>query len=418
MRGGETPRGLACPRCGGGLTPPPHGAPEVAVLTCPSCGEAVRARRRNGGGRSGEHLAPRLPSPEEPPLGGLGLALRAGALRGLEWTYAAGLHGGAAGLLMLGGFVPVGGAWLRDEVASWTDVIERLGGVRARTRSKDPDADVGPVLGRGDAPILFEMVASVGRKLGSPPPQQVRLTYLPCCGVTTWGRRDRALFIGLPLLDALDRAELRAVLAHELAHLARGDARRAARATQFVEGLGRELDGVATSSRSPLRLWARLCRSAGESLYGPVARGQEARADRAAATIAGGAAAASALVKVALLQPLFREVLHRYDPAASTGPNLYAFFREFWSRLPEPLLTSLRHRLLTRNATAPPGAPHPGLLDRLALVQSYPDRPAAEGDHAPAASVLGDLEAMEQMLHNRLFALVAIEPSIFHRAGT
>jgi Zn-dependent protease with chaperone function len=382
-------------------------------LTCPRCGGTVRARRRNGGGRD----APPRARPAEPPVGSLGLALRAAALRGLEWAYGAGLHGGAVGLLLLGGFVPVGDAWLRDEVACWTDVLERLGGVRVRSRSKDPDADIGPVLGRGDAPVLFEMVAAVGRKLGARPPQQIRLTYLPCCGVTTWGRRDRALFIGLPLLDALDRAELRAVLAHELAHLARGDARRAARATQFVEELGRALDQAARPSRSPLRLWARLCRGAGESLYGPVARGQEARADRAAAAIAGGAAAASALVKVALLQPLFREVLRGYDPAAPGTPNLYAFFREFWARLPESLLTDMRHRLLSYAETAPAGSPHPALLDRLALVQSYSDRLAA-ADRAPAASLLGDLEAMEQMLHNRLFALAAIEPSIFHRAGT
>jgi hypothetical protein len=47
-----------------------------------------------------------------------------------------------------------------------------------------------------------------------------------------------------------------------------------------------------------------------------------------AAAIAGGSAAASALVKVALVQPLFREVLEHYDPASSED-NLYAFFRAF-----------------------------------------------------------------------------------------
>jgi Zn-dependent protease with chaperone function len=354
----------------------------------------------------------------EPPAEGLRFALRAGALRGLEWAYGAGLHLGAAGHLLLGGFAPVGAAWLRDEVGCWDEVIARLGGIRVRGRSKDPDADVGPVLGRGDAPALFEMVGAVGRKLGARPPGQIRLTYLPCCGVTAWGRRDRALFVGLPLLDALDLAELRAVLAHEMAHLARGDARRAARATQFVEGLARALDEPEQPARGLLRSWASLCRRAGEAWYGPVARGQESRADRAAANIAGGSAAASALVKVALLQPLFREVLGRYEPDSAAAPNLYAFFRQFWTRLPEPLLAAMRHRLLTRSDAVPDGSPHPGLFDRLALVQSYPVRPPSDADRAPAATLIGDLEAMEQMLHNRLFALVAVEPSIFHRAGT
>lgn len=415
MRGGETPRGLSCPTCGAGLTPPGEASPGVAVLTCPRCGGTVRARRREASPSS------QAARPAEGSIGDMEFALRATALRGVGWMYGAGLHLGAAGLLLLGGFVPVGGAWLRDEVSSWTGVIERLGGVRVRGRSRDPDADVGPVLGRGDAPALFERVAAVGHKLGARPPGQIRLTYLPCCGVTTWGRKDRALFVGLPLLDALDLAELRAVLAHELAHLARGDAHRAARATQFVEGLELALDesaGAPPPRRGVLRSWAGICRGVGRSLYAPVARGQEARADRAAAALTGGSATASALVKVALLQSLFREVLARYDPADPTAPNLYAFFREFWTRLPEPLLTAMRQRLLTRPETAPAGSPHPALLDRLALVQSYPDRPVPEVDRAAAATLLGDLEALEQMLHNRLFAMVPLEPSIFHRAGS
>jgi hypothetical protein len=63
---------------------------------------------------------------------------------------------------------------------------------------------------------------------------------------------------------------------------------------------------------------------------------------------------------------------------------------------------------------------HPALPDRLALIQAYPD-PAGSppvADSAPATSLLGDLEGFEQMLHNRLFGLPPLEPSVFHRAGT
>src|SRR5262249_52855078 len=152
------------------------------------------------------------------------------------------------------------------------------------------------------------------RRLGVKPPGQIRLTYLPCCGVVAW-ERSRALILGLPLLRVLTLAELRAVLAHELAHLARGDATRAARSARFVEGLGRALERCGPSARGPLGTWARLCHRLSSRLIGPIARGQEARADRSAAVIAGGTAAASALVKVAMVQPLFREVLEIYDPA-------------------------------------------------------------------------------------------------------
>ena len=82
MAQGQTPRGLTCPACGDGLAPPPPGAADVAVLTCKTCGESVRARRRAG--RSGEFLA--VPPPA-PPVGGLDLVVRTAALRGLEWTW-------------------------------------------------------------------------------------------------------------------------------------------------------------------------------------------------------------------------------------------------------------------------------------------------------------------------------------------
>ncbi len=272
------------------------------------------------------------------------------------------------------------------------------------------------MLARADAPLLFSAVEDVARRLAVRPPEQIRLTYLPCCGVLAW-RRSRSLILGLPLLHVLNLAELRAVLAHELAHLARGDATASARSTRFVRGLGRALDRPPRPSRSPLRLWAILCRRAGDRLIAPIARGQETRADRASAAVAGGDVAASALVKVALVQPLFREVLDHYDPSNPSLPNLYTFFRQFWSRLPDELQTAMRHRLLS-GADGPWDGPHPPLLDRLTLVQSYPDRPTTAADIAPAAVALGDVEALEQMLHNRLFAVPGVEPSVFHRAGT
>jgi Zn-dependent protease with chaperone function len=179
--------------------------------------------------------------------------------------------------------------------------------------------------------------------------------------------------------------------------------------------LDQALDQAAAPSRSPLRLWARLCRRWADSLIGPIARGQEARADRCAATIAGGDAAASALVKVALVQPLFREVLEHYDPTDPNLPNLYAFFREFWLRLPDSLHTAMRLSLLAGKQQTVEGA-HPPLPDRLTVVQSYPHRETP--DHASAKTALSDLEALEQMLHNRLFSTPGIEPSVFHRAGT
>jgi len=395
MGRGRGPVDWLCGGCGAALRPAAGGT----GLTCPRCGSTYR---------SGE-------APEAPPVGSFALTARGLGLLGVEWAYRAGVLGGSIALLAMGGFVPVLGGWLRDEVADWGGVIESLGGLRVAVESRDPEADLGPVLGRNDAPPLFELIADVSRRLGARPPEQVRLAYLPCCGVTA-GRRTRALMIGLPLLHVLTVAELRAVLTHELTHLARGDATRAARSARFVLGLGRALDGPPGRSRGTLRRWARLCHRGGAALLAPVALGQEARADRLAAMIAGGDATAAGLVKVALIQPLFREVLGHYDPARPGGPNLYEFFRAFWARLPEPVVASMRHRLLSRHQPAADG--HPPLLDRLAIVQGYPDRHPIARDRSRASTLLGDIEALERMLHERLFGGPAVEPSIFHRAGT
>jgi hypothetical protein len=130
-------------------------------------------------------------------------------------------------------------------------VVRILGGIWFCAETRDPDSDLGPVLARVDAPLLFSSIDTVARRLGVRPPGQVRLTYLPCCGVVAWGR-SQALIIGLPLLRVLTQVELRAVLAHELAHLARGDATGAARSARFAEGLELAVEQAGTRARGPL----------------------------------------------------------------------------------------------------------------------------------------------------------------------
>jgi Zn-dependent protease with chaperone function len=344
------------------------------------------------------------------------LVWRNWVLRLLERMYWLGTFSGSVILLAAGGFVPVVRGWLRNEVDGWSEIVATLGGVWFAVETKNPDSDLGPVLARVDAPLLFATIDMVGRRLGVKPPGQVRLTYLPCCGVVAWGR-SRALIIGLPLFRVLTQGELRAIVAHELAHLARGDATRAARSARFVEALELALERNGPRVRGPLGAWARFCRREASWLIEPVARGQEARADRLAAVIAGGSAAASALVKVALVQPLFRELLEAYDPNDPGSLNLYAFFRAFWYRLPTEVHTAMRLSVLTSRQGAHDPA-HPPLPDRIAAIQSYSDRFSSNGDSMPATTVLGDLEIFEQMLHNRLFGLPPVEPSVFHRAGS
>lgn len=400
------PRGLPCPTCGGELEPVDPVAPGVVRLECPDCGETFVARRK-------------LPTatPAEPPPDGIALWLRGLILHGIVFVYPLGVGLLTPLMFLFGGFIPVLGNWMRDRVNSIGEVIETLGGVRIRNYSHDPDTDLGPIIGWADAPTLFKLIGEVAREVGAQPPNQIRLTYLPCCGVAAGGR-SRALLIGLPLLHVITVGELRAILAHELAHLARGDATRAADDARFVEGLGRALDESEGPGWNPLRVWAKVCHHVATLIGAPLAQGQEVRADRISATVAGGETAASGLIKVAMIQPLFREILARYDAEnPPSGMNLYAFFRNFWGQLPDSLLTSLRLELMTRPPLNPDPT-HPPLPDRLAALAMFPELPARDGDRSRAAMTLGDLEWFEQLLHSRLYGLVAIEPTVFHKAGT
>ena len=97
-------------------------------------------------------------------------------LRILEHLYWSVTIAGSMLLLALGGFIPVVRGWLAEEIYGWTDVVRTLGGIWFCAETRDPDSDLGPVLARVDAPLLFSSIDTVARRLGVRPPGQVRLT--------------------------------------------------------------------------------------------------------------------------------------------------------------------------------------------------------------------------------------------------
>ena len=224
--GAGTTHGLAvsglCDRSGAGSRGFQRRAPALPAPAA-AANSAHRISHRATARPAAHEAAPLGPST----VGPLKLRWRAMVLRILEHLYwSVTVLGSLVLFLALGGFVPV----LRRLAPQRDRRLGRRGrgpsgGVWFRVETRDPDSDLGPVLARVDAPLLFTSIDKVARRLGVRPPGQVRLTYLPCCGVVAWGR-SQALIIGLPLLRVLTQGELRAVLAHELAHLARGDATR------------------------------------------------------------------------------------------------------------------------------------------------------------------------------------------------
>ena len=168
------------------------------------------------------------------------------------------------------------------------------------------DPPRGEAVTRRDAPDLFAMLDEVRAKVGGPkadavliaPDFNAAIVQRPRLGVFGWHRNY--VVIGLPLLRALSRDEVMAVVAHEYGHLSGGHGKSGqwiyrVRMTwlQLSQSLGATLAG---------RVFQRFF-----NWYGPwfnaysfvLARSNEYEADRASAAVAGARGAARALTRVA-----------------------------------------------------------------------------------------------------------------------
>jgi len=167
-------------------------------------------------------------------------------------------------------------------------------------RIRAPD---GMPLGRSEGRALYDFVEEIRRAVDAPPVDSITITGgFHASAAAYWPpwriRRRRTLVLGLPVLTTLSIAELRAVIAHELAH--------------FSSAYDAFAAWVYRTRRSWFALRASLDRRLATPLYvywlirwyvprlnaasAEVARRQELVADRVAVKVGGSRAAADALV--------------------------------------------------------------------------------------------------------------------------
>lgn len=260
----------------------------------------------------------------------------------------------------------------------------------------------GPRLEAAEHPDLFGFLAALSAETQVAMPEQVFLTWEVNAGVAERGfpgLRTRYMYVGLPLLEGLSVAELRAVLAHELGHYRAGDAllgniayRTRARIERTIAHLAADGSRLANVFLVYGRFYLRAT--------GALARAQETAADLFSARVAGSAHAVKALQTASMLGGVVSAFW-----AEEVGPVLRAGFR--------PALRELFVRYLRAEAVrarmvqhlesdmsmilANRFDSHPVLRDRIAAIEAV-DRPGrtAEGDR-PASSLLGR-RAEETML--------------------
>jgi Zn-dependent protease with chaperone function len=278
---------------------------------------------------------------------------------------------------------------------------------------------------RTETPLLFECLDDLRARCKSRPFDRVFITAEfnasvveePRLGVFGWWKKS--LMIGLPLLDLLSKEELRAVLAHEFAHLSKQHARlghwvyrlRRSWDNLFAQQFNRPVYENEVSGRILLRnclkwYWPRFNAPAFV-----LSRSCEYMADAVAAEAAGPQNIASALCRLQVYSYLLNEkfwpdlwqlAVKNEEPPADLFLRLPAFLRgKAASELPQLLARSLQ-------AVSTHADTHPCLAERvqslganltpaslLALLNSTPRNSAAR-------DLLG---ASETVLRNDLNAL-------------
>jgi Zn-dependent protease with chaperone function len=262
-------------------------------------------------------------------------------------------------------------------------------------------------LSRERAPELWDVVEELARLVGSPAPTEIRLTAEANASVEEESRLlgllvvERRLYLGVPLLVAMRKDELRAVLCHELGHfshrhtrfgaltyrgaLALETAREAMARSMAVNGLARMYGGLALGLVS-------LFAAAHHRISFAVRRRQEYEADLAAAGVAGPATAGSALVSVHVIAVVWAEFERDLlAPMREAGVVPDDPYRAFAAIVEDPAhhdaLAALRADL-----PQPPRSAldtHPPLSERLALLNGRPDV-AVPRDPAPAREWVPD----------------------------
>ncbi|WP_181268702.1 M48 family metallopeptidase [Pseudomonas aeruginosa] len=199
-------------------------------------------------------------------------------------------------------------------LASAWQMLAKISRLRLRPA---PALDViGRRLGEEDAPELWTLLRELAARLDTPAPQHLLVGL--CDGFYVTANRvclrpsgehlqGRSLYLSLPLLGLLDRAELSAVIAHELAHFAGRDAHYSLRFLPIYQGAASQLAAIEEQEANvferaalePARLLAGYFLERFGLAVNHWSRLREFAADRRAAQLAGAPAMASALLRSA-----------------------------------------------------------------------------------------------------------------------
>jgi Zn-dependent protease with chaperone function len=270
----------------------------------------------------------------------------------------------------------------------------------ARARPQPPE---GLPVTVEQAPVLWAAVRELADLVPTRLPDEIRLVAEVNAAV--WEDTGRAglrpgrryLYVGVPLLEALPLDELRAVLAHELGHYARGHTRFGALVYRGMLAMVGTIERIGPHTLPGLVLTGYATVSAAIALA--VLRRMETEADQAAVRVAGRAATARALRDTGRLVAAWDGYLRQYLRWTSRiGYPPAAVLAYFGAVVDDPVLVPDPVRPPPRSRWDS----HPALAQRLALIEAAPDRPVP-ADPRPAWVLLDNLELRAAALRTATF---------------
>lgn len=233
-------------------------------------------------------------------------------------------------------------------------------------------------------PGLWALVRKAAEAVGTRPPDEVRLVADGNAGVTEDSRwlglvpGERVLYVGVPLLQTLTRAEMLFVLGHEMGHYSErhtalsGVTRRGLVAlAEVVEGLGPRRP-LGRLFRGYLAVYARVVHA--------VYRAQELDADRWAATLSGPDSAVSALRAIVRTSSSWSAFVRDYASVA-TGVGMVPrhMFSGYVEFLSQPAQIDIDVDRLIAEESRSPFDTHPPMSRRIERVRALA-REAVPGD--------------------------------------
>ena len=256
-----------------------------------------------------------------------------------------------------------------------------------------PGAQPGLQVSRANAPALWAVVDELAAVAQTRVPDEIRLVPEVNAAVSEDTRMlglvggRRRLYLGVPLMQALDVSQLRSVLAHELGHYSRSHTRlgpityrgQAAIGATLAE-LSGNVVGLVLSGYARLYLLA----------SATVSRRQELEADELSVRVAGRSVAQGTLRELPLIDRAWGFYGSAYIDAgweSGYAPTAAGFFGGFGQLLAArgAELESMRH-------DAPPAEQsrwdsHPSIAARVAAMEQMPDVPVAR-DTRPATALV------------------------------